>query len=150
MSWDIGAVEYGASPSPLPTPTTPPSETPAPGYPPPGSAGPGGSDDIAPIAVRASGGAVFILARLFLDSGTEYEAKRQIVVDDDHVYEARVKEFGFVDRSIPVPSGLPQLGDCKIVIVGAGAAYVASSSVLVCTPPGPSPPARASSVTAGR
>lgn len=58
----------------------------------------------------------FILARLFFDSGTEYVSSRQ-VTHPNYVYEARVKEWGYIDRSIPVPSGLPQLGDCRIQLI---------------------------------
>lgn len=113
MAWDIGAIEYGASQTPVIGPTTPPSTTPPPSFPP---TGPGGADDIAEISVRQGGQAVFILGRIFLDSGTEYHSKRQII-HPSHVYQARVKQWGYVDRSIPVPTGLPQLGDCRIQLI---------------------------------
>lgn len=105
MAWDIGAVEYGASPGPVPGPTVPPSTTPGPES--------GGTDDIAPVSVRQTGSAWFVLGKIYLDSGTEYEAKRQ-VIHPSYIYEGRVLEWGFVDRSIPVPTGLCQLGDCRI------------------------------------
>jgi len=113
MAWDIGPFEYGASPTPIPTPTTPPTTTPPPGIPPDG---PGGSGDVGYTSIRQGGGAVFILGRFFLDSGTEYESTRT-VIHPDYIYEARVKQWGYVDRSIPVPSGLPQLGDCRIQLI---------------------------------
>jgi len=116
MAWDIGPVEYGSSPAPVPGPTTPPSTTPPPGSVGVGGTegeGPGGAGDVAPISVRQSGGAYFILARIFLDSGTEYESDRQIV-HPNYIYDARVLEFGYIDRDIPVPAGLPRLGDCRI------------------------------------
>jgi len=56
-----------------------------------------------------------VLGRLFFDSGTEYQAARE-VIHPDYVYEGRVLTLGYVDKSIPVPSGLPQLGDCRIRI----------------------------------
>lgn len=56
------------------------------------------------------------LCKIFLDSGTKYYSKKE-VNHPVYVYEGRIKSFGFVDRSIPVPSGLPQLGDCRIQVI---------------------------------
>lgn len=65
---------------------------------------------------------MLVLARFFLDSGTESFSN----VDVTHspiespsplwFYEGRVLSFGLVDRSVPVPAGLPQVGDAKIRI----------------------------------
>lgn len=56
------------------------------------------------------------LCKIFLDTGTKYYSKKE-VEHPSYVYEGRIKSFGFIDRSIPVPSGLPQLSDCRIQII---------------------------------
>lgn len=55
----------------------------------------------------------FILGQLFLDSGTENVAVREII-HPDYVIEGRVLEWGYADKSIPVPSGLYQGGDMRV------------------------------------
>lgn len=56
------------------------------------------------------------LCKIFLDTGTQYYSKKD-VEHPAYVYEGRIKSFGYVDRSIPVPSGLPQLSDCLIQVI---------------------------------
>lgn len=112
MAWDIGAFEYGAAPVEVPAPTTPPTTVP-PVTPPVSGTGTSPALPSQGPSIRQTGGATFILGRVYLDTGTEYEASR-VVVAPDWTYEGRVLEWGYVDRSIPVPSGIPQLGDCRI------------------------------------
>ncbi len=112
MAWDAGAFEYGAAPSEIPAPTTPPTTLPPVAPPIAGTSTDEALSSQGP-SIRQGGGEWFILGRIYLDSGTEYEASR-VVIAPSWTYEARVLSWGFVDRSIPVPSGLPQLGDCRI------------------------------------
>ncbi len=65
------------------------------------------------LAHRIRGVQWVVLARIFLDSGFEYEAIRQ-VNHPTRTYEGRVLKYGLVDKSISTPAGLPQTADAKI------------------------------------
>jgi hypothetical protein len=59
------------------------------------------------------GPGALILAEVWLDAGTEYHSNLY-VRHPTRVYEGRVTSFGTVDRSVPVPSGFPEVGDARI------------------------------------
>lgn len=77
---------------------------------------PGGSQDPDVVGSTTTGREWHTLCKIFLDTGTQYYSKKD-VQHPDYLYEGRIKSFGYVDRSIPVPTGLPQLGDCRIQII---------------------------------
>lgn len=54
-----------------------------------------------------------VFCDLELDSGTEFLSGGP-VAHPTRTYSARVLSFGYLDRSIPVPSGPPQISDAKI------------------------------------
>lgn len=56
-----------------------------------------------------------VVATIALDSGIEYESDVR-VKHPTRTYEARVLGWGAIDRSIPAPTGLPQVSDAKIRI----------------------------------
>lgn len=68
------------------------------------------------VGSTATGKEWHTLCKIFLDTGTKYYSKKD-VQHPDYLYEGRIKSFGFIDRSIPVPSGIPQQGDCHIVVI---------------------------------
>lgn len=58
-----------------------------------------------------------LTARLILDSGTERVSDETVTVTGTspvEVYEGRVARWGLIERSIPTPSGIPQVGDATI------------------------------------
>ncbi len=54
-------------------------------------------------------------ARLYLRSATQYVADDYIRTTDA-LYEGRVLNFGYIERSISAPAGPPRIGDCQIRI----------------------------------
>lgn len=58
---------------------------------------------------------VAVLARFFIDSGTE-SFSNITVNHPSWVYEERVLKWGYIERSIPSPVGLPRIGDATIRI----------------------------------
>lgn len=103
MAWDIGAIEFSIG-------SGPPIE---PDF---GSGGGGGGFDSfgEPILPNIpSSRRWLVLGKFFYDSGTAYHAITP-VQHPDYFYEARVLQWGFLDRSIPVPTGPSQVGDCRI------------------------------------
>ncbi len=56
-----------------------------------------------------------VLARFYLDSGPEALSDTP-VTHPSWDYEGRVLQWGFIERSIPSPIGLPRIGDAKIRI----------------------------------
>ncbi len=54
-----------------------------------------------------------VLVSVFLDTGTEYAAAAY-VRHPSRLYEGRVSAFGTVERSIPIPAGLPTVGNLTI------------------------------------
>lgn len=65
--------------------------------------------------VLAAQGRPIILARIFLDSGTENVSDIG-VRHPTRYYEARVMQWGSVTRAVPQPAGLPQISDGRIRI----------------------------------
>lgn len=61
----------------------------------------------------APAGKWIVLARAFLDSATENVAGKR-VTHPSWEYEGRALSFGQIDRSIPVPAGMPQTGDARV------------------------------------
>lgn len=61
----------------------------------------------------------YVIARYFLDSGTELHSTTDLSYPDNSplpYYEGRVLNWGLIDRSVPIPAGLPQIGDARIRI----------------------------------
>lgn len=118
-AFDIGAYEYGStggtggvidpgeeSPPPLPPPLG--GEPPTSG----GGTGSGGGTSgggtttvVAPLSATNSW---LVLGRLFLDSGVVAFSDTR-VRHPEYIYEPFVIEWGYIDRSIAIVSGLPQV-----------------------------------------
>lgn len=74
----------------------------------------GGDGDVtATLVHRIQGLQWVVLAKIFLDSGMEYEAKR-VVLHPSRTYEGRVQQWGTIDKYIGTPAGLPQTSDARI------------------------------------
>lgn len=63
-----------------------------------------------------------ILARFFLDTGTEYIANAP-VNHPNWFYEGRVLKAGTIERSIPSPIGLPRVSDAQIRVADTDRKY---------------------------
>ncbi len=113
MAWDIGAVEFTiGTGDPLPDPGESGVDSAGGGG---GGGGGGGLDSFGEpiLPTIPSSRRWLVLGKFFYDSGTAYHAITP-VQHPDYFYEARVLQWGFLDRSIPVPTGLSQVGDCRI------------------------------------
>lgn len=63
-----------------------------------------------------------IVARVYLDSGTR-RISDQPVRSPSEYFEGRVLDWGFIDRSIAIPVGLPRTSDAKIRIADTDKSY---------------------------
>lgn len=63
-----------------------------------------------------------IVARFFLDSGTEYLSNLP-VTHPSWEYEGRVLKWGSIERSIPSPIGLPRVSDAQIRVADTDRKY---------------------------
>jgi hypothetical protein len=81
-----------------------------------GTVGGGGGSLTGTIAHRIQGVQWVVLAKIFLDSGMEYEAKR-VVNHPTRTYEGRVDKWGTIDKYIATPAGLPQTSDARIRLI---------------------------------
>lgn len=57
-----------------------------------------------------------IVAKIFLDTGTEYVSEER-VHHPHYIYEGKVQRWGSVDRSVPAPSGLPHTSDARVRVI---------------------------------
>lgn len=55
---------------------------------------------------------LLIVARLLIDSGTE-NVSHLYVLTNEVIYEGRVLDWGYAERSISVPVSLPRVSDCR-------------------------------------
>jgi hypothetical protein len=63
-----------------------------------------------------------VLARFFLDTGTEYISNVP-VNHPNWIYEGRVLKWGSIERSIPSPIGLPRVSDAQIRVADTDRKY---------------------------
>jgi hypothetical protein len=59
------------------------------------------------------------VAELVLDSGTEYlsaERVRRNTSPGQIIYQGTVQRWGYIEKSIPAPSGMPQISDARVRI----------------------------------
>ncbi len=107
MAFDIGAAEFGAT---LPEEAS--GESGGFSFGPPGESF---SEPLPDLPPNISGRSRhwLVLAQLYLDSGP-YGFAAANITGGTLIYEGRVLDWGYIDRSIPVPTGLPQIGDCRI------------------------------------